>query len=118
VSPDIPWHVTAFHPDYKMMDPPPTTVDTLVRGAEIGYEAGLNYVYAGNQPGRVGEYEHTHCPNCHKRLIERYGYILLDYQITAQGTCPQCGAAIAGIWPEDPGRVRLDGPGFPRRVGW
>lgn len=118
VSVDIPWHVTAFHPDYKMMDPPRTTVDTLVRAAEIGYEAGLNYVYAGNLPGQVGEYEHTHCPNCRKQLVERYGYILLDYQITGDGKCPDCGTAIAGIWPDDPKKVRLDGPGFPRRVGW
>src|SRR5512144_135862 len=66
VSPDIPWHVTAFHPDYKMLEPPPTTVDTLVRAAEIGSEAGLRYVYAGNLPGRVGEWEHTYCPSCHE----------------------------------------------------
>ena len=76
VSPDIPWHVTAFHPDYKMTDPPPTSAKTLLRAAEIGQEAGLHYVYAGNIPGRVGEYESTLCPNCQTPLIERTGYVI------------------------------------------
>ena len=72
VSADIPWHVTAFHPDYKMTEPPPTSVDTIIRAAEIGQEAGLKYVYAGNIPGRTGEYENTFCSNCSTTLIERY----------------------------------------------
>lgn len=116
VSPDIPWHVTAFHPDYKMTDPSPTSAKTLIRAAEIGQEVGLNFVYAGNLPGRVGEYEHTSCPHCAARLIERYGYILRSYRITAQGTCPNCGAKIPGVWPEKPEQVRLGGFGMPRLV--
>ncbi len=64
VSPDIPWHVTAFHPDYKMNDRGATPVATLLRAAEIGTEAGLRYVYAGNLPGRVGPWENTRCPDC------------------------------------------------------
>jgi pyruvate formate lyase activating enzyme len=116
VSPDIPWHVTAFHPDYKMTDPPPTTVSTLLRAAEIGQEAGLNFVYAGNLPGRVGEYENTYCPKCRAILIERYGYIIRSYKITSAGKCPQCGTHVPGVWPEQPNAIRLDGPGFPRRV--
>ncbi|HSQ39353.1 MAG TPA: AmmeMemoRadiSam system radical SAM enzyme, partial [Anaerolineales bacterium] len=64
VSPDIPWHVTAFHKDYHMTSPDNTSPQTLVRAAEIGREAGLRYVYAGNLPGYVGEYESTHCPKC------------------------------------------------------
>jgi pyruvate formate lyase activating enzyme len=116
VSEDIPWHVTAFHPDYKMTDPPRTTVETLIRAAEIGQEAGLNYVYAGNLPGQVGDYEHTFCPTCGTRLIERYGYIILDYRLTAGGTCPECGTEIPGIWPDHPSKVRLGGPGFPRSL--
>lgn len=118
VSADIPWHVSAFHPDYKMLDPPRTTVDTIIRAAEIGLEAGLNYVYAGNLPGSVGEYEHTICPSCRTRLIERYGYIITDYRITPQGTCPECGKTIAGIWTEDVKSVRIGGSGFPRRIGF
>ncbi len=116
VSPDIPWHVTAFHPDYKMTDPPPTSVETLRRAAEIGQEAGLHFVYAGNLPGYVGEYEHTFCPQCHTLLIKRWGYILQEYHLTADGRCPKCGAKIAGVWPEDPNQVRLGGPGMPRVV--
>lgn len=99
ISPDIPWHVTAFHQDYKMTDPDNTDSQTLIRAAEIGYREGLHYVYAGNQPGQVGELEHTRCPNCQKTLIERFGYIVLDYQITPEGTCPACQHPIAGLWP-------------------
>jgi pyruvate formate lyase activating enzyme len=98
VSPDIPWHVTAFHPDYKKDDALPTPVKTLQRAAEIGQEAGLHYVYAGNIPGRVGSLEDTFCPNCNTRLIQRYGYSIGENRITAAGACPQCGAAIAGVW--------------------
>lgn len=116
VSRDIPWHVTAFHPDYKMTEPPPTSVKTLLRAAEIGQEAGLKYVYAGNLPGRVNEYEHTCCPNCQTRLIERYSYVIQDYRITAQGACPKCGAKIAGIWTDRPELVHLGGLGLPKVV--
>ncbi len=115
VSADIPWHVTAFHPDYKM-DAARTPADTLRRAAEIGQEAGLHYVYAGNLPGQVGTYEDTCCPSCGKRLVQRRGYVIQDYQITPGGTCPFCGAAIAGVWTDQPATVRLKGPGFPRRA--
>lgn len=116
VSPDIPWHVTAFHPDYKMTDSPPTSVKTLLRAAEIGQEAGLNFVYAGNIPGRVGEYENTRCPKCQTVLIERYAYVIESYKITPQGTCPKCGTRIPGVWSKQPERVRLRGVGMPRPV--
>lgn len=102
ISPDIPWHVTAFHKDYKMTEPDNTPVFTLLRAAEIGREAGLHYVYAGNIPGRVEEYESTACPHCTRMLVRRVGYTVLEYHITAQGTCPHCGASIAGLWPSDP----------------
>ncbi|MBN2548718.1 MAG: AmmeMemoRadiSam system radical SAM enzyme [Anaerolineales bacterium] len=116
VSADIPWHVTAFHPDYKLLDQPPTSIKTLIRAAEIGQEAGLHYVYAGNIPGRVGEYESTYCPNCHTPLVERYSYVIRAYHITAQGTCPKCGAAVPGVWSDKPGDVNLEGFGLPRLV--
>ncbi len=118
VSADIPWHVTAFHPDYKMTDPPPTPPRTLQQAAEIGQEAGLNYVYAGNLPGRVGSLENTYCPKCSTLLVERRGYVLLDYKITARGTCPQCGAPVPGMWTDNPESVQVGGFGFPRRVRW
>jgi pyruvate formate lyase activating enzyme len=97
VSPDIPWHVTAFHQDYKMTGPDNTSTETLIRAAEIGREAGLNYVYAGNLPGRVGSHEHTFCPNCKSMLIERYGFRILKNRMKS-GTCPACKTAIPGMW--------------------
>src|SRR5260221_796132 len=99
VSPDIPWHVTAFHPDYRMTDPPSTTVDTLIRAAEIGSEAGLRYVYAGNIPGRVGEWEHTYCPNCHEVVVRRHGFQVLENRLAAtHGLCPKCNTPVPGVW--------------------
>ncbi|HLE13146.1 MAG TPA: AmmeMemoRadiSam system radical SAM enzyme [Anaerolineales bacterium] len=118
VSPDIPWHVTAFHPDYKMTDPAPTSVNTLIKAAEIGQEAGLNFVYAGNLPGRTGEYEDTFCPSCKTPLIHRYGYVIQDYRVTERGTCPKCGAQIPGIWTDKPETVNLQGHGMPMVVPW
>jgi len=97
VSPDIPWHVTAFHQDYKMTDPDPTPVKTLLRAAAIGYNAGLHYVYAGNIPGAVGKYENTYCPGCHDLLIERIGFHVKS-NLLADGKCPGCKSIIPGVW--------------------
>jgi pyruvate formate lyase activating enzyme len=99
VSADIPWHVTAFHSDYKMSDTDNTPARTLLRAAEIGQEAGLHYVYAGNLPGHVDQFETTFCPKCNTALVKRTGYFVHALNITSQGTCPQCGTAIAGVWP-------------------
>jgi pyruvate formate lyase activating enzyme len=112
VSPDIPWHVTAFHKDYKMTDPDDTPAVTLMRAAEIGREEGLRFVYAGNLPGHVGGLEDTRCPGCAATLVARSGYRVLDYRITRRGTCPQCDADIPGVW--HGGAVHLArGPGKP-----
>ncbi len=100
VSPDIPWHVTAFHPDYKMIEPPPTNARQLIRAAELGAEEGLRFVYAGNLPGRVGPWENTYCPKCREMLIDRYGFLVRQYKITLEGRCPSCQTKIPGIWPE------------------
>src|SRR6266478_3781056 len=97
VSPEIPWHVTAFHQDYKMTAPDNTSIETLIRAAETGYGAGLNYVYAANLRGRVGKYENTFCPKCKTALIERYGFRVLKNRIRAGG-CPECGTRISGRW--------------------
>jgi pyruvate formate lyase activating enzyme len=106
VSADIPWHVTGFHKDYKMTDPPDTESRELIRAAEIGAEEGLRFVYAGNRPGQVGDWENTRCPGCHATLIERYGYLVRDYQVSAEGGCPHCGTRIPGVWPAGAGEVR------------
>lgn len=116
ISPDIPWHVTAYHPDYKMFDHPPTPARTLIRAAEIGQEAGLNYVYAGNLTGKVSEYENTYCPQCRSLLVERYGYTIKSYSISTDGSCEKCGTPIAGIWSDDPQSVQRGGYGLPRWV--
>jgi pyruvate formate lyase activating enzyme len=97
VSPDIPWHVTAFHQDYKMTDPDPTPVRTLLRTAAIGYEAGLHFVYAGNLPGLTGRYEHTYCPSCGELLIDRHGFQVRQNNLD-NGRCPKCRTAIPGVW--------------------
>lgn len=98
VSPDIPWHVTAFHQDYKMMSPGDTTPAMLMRAAGIGRREGLRFVYAGNLPGAVGDLEHTDCPGCGHRLIEREGFLIRRYRITPDGRCPSCSLSIPGRW--------------------
>ena len=98
VSPEIPWHVTAFHKDYKMTDPENTSAETLVKAAEIGKKAGLRYVYAGNLPGRVGDLGNTRCHSCQELLIERDGNLIMNYHLTAKGCCPTCGTNIPGRW--------------------
>ncbi|HNQ94051.1 MAG TPA: AmmeMemoRadiSam system radical SAM enzyme [Anaerolineales bacterium] len=116
VSKDIPWHVTAFHKDYKMTDPDNTDAKTLIRAAEIGREAGLRFVYAGNLPGQVGEYEDTFCPGCNFKLVKRRGYIIQEYHITGEGKCHQCDAKVPGLWHKNPSQVALNGLGVPLPV--
>jgi pyruvate formate lyase activating enzyme len=98
ISPDIPWHVTAFHQDYRMTENANTTAEQLVHACEIGRAAGLRYVYAGNLPGKVGRWENTYCASCDELLVERYGYIIRRAKVTAAGTCPACDARIPGMW--------------------
>jgi pyruvate formate lyase activating enzyme len=98
VSPDIPWHVTAFHPDYRMEDRGATTPQMLVAAAEIGRRAGLRYVYAGNVAGRVGRLEDTVCPACDTTLVERRAYRIGTCRVTGGGCCSACGAPIPGRW--------------------
>ena len=98
VSPDIPWHVTAFHPNYRMDDRHSTSVRTLLRAAEIGVAEGLHFVYAGNLPGAVASWENTHCPGCRAMLVERMGFRIGRNRITAEGRCPDCERTIPGVW--------------------
>jgi pyruvate formate lyase activating enzyme len=121
VSVDIPWHVTAFHPDYRMAQLANTTPAALIRAAEIGREAGLRFVYAGNAPGRVGQWENTTCPGCGATLIERTGFHVRSCRVTAAGACPDCGRAIPGVWLNTPTQTHSNDSGdsrarFPRPV--
>jgi pyruvate formate lyase activating enzyme len=100
ISPDIPWHITAFHGDYKMQNDVTrdTNSEDLLRAVEIGRQSGLRYIYAGNLPGMVGEWEATRCPKCNETLVERYGYLIKDYRLTPDGHCPNCATPIPGRW--------------------
>ncbi|MFQ5425008.1 MAG: AmmeMemoRadiSam system radical SAM enzyme [Phycisphaerae bacterium] len=100
VSRDLPWHITAFHPDYKMQDARRTPASTLLRAFDIGRAAGLRYIYPGNLPGCVRDHENTHCPNCHETVIRRSGFYVEQNRMTTAGRCPACDAAIAGVWEE------------------
>jgi|FaiFalFF_MnMetaG_3_1042247.scaffolds.fasta_scaffold00217_8 pyruvate formate lyase activating enzyme len=105
LSPDIPWHITAFHPDYKMQEPEATTARQLLWACAIAKEEGLRFVYAGNRPGQVDPFEHTFCPGCGALLIARWGFAVLRYALTERGECPRCGRPIPGIWRRGDGEV-------------
>jgi pyruvate formate lyase activating enzyme len=98
VSPDIPWHVTAYHRDYKMTEPRDTGASDLMRALEIGHRSGLRFVYAGNLPGQLKVGENTLCTRCGQLLVERRGYRVITYAITVDGRCPQCSLKIPGRW--------------------
>lgn len=97
ISSDIPWHVTAFHADYKMMEVSSTSVQTLLKAVDIGFRAGLHYVYAGNIPGALRKYENTYCHSCKELLVERLGFRILNNYLKA-GSCPKCNRAVPGVW--------------------
>ena len=94
LGPGTPWHVSRFHPDYKMFDRGPTPPETLHRAWELGREAGLHYVYVGNMPG--ARLEDTHCPSCGKAVVERHGFRVTANHVR-EGKCPSCGAIIDGV---------------------
>jgi pyruvate formate lyase activating enzyme len=117
VSPDLPWHVTAFHKDYKMLDPGDTPPETLIRAAEIGRHAGLRYVYAGNLPGQVGDREDSYCAVCGELLIRRHGYRILEYKVNRDGCCPACLSPLPGRWAKSFQRQIIDRPVLPVLAG-
>ncbi len=90
----MPWHISAFHPAYKLNNIPPTPIETIARAREIGLEEGLRYVYTGNVPGQEGE--STFCYNCKRLLIERYGFTVRK-NLVADSRCPHCGTVIDGV---------------------
>lgn len=100
ISPDIPWHITAFHPSYKMTDKPSTDEAIIRKAFNIAKEKGLKYVYAGNI--QSSDMENTYCHCCGELLIERNCYFIKSFNIKPDcekaGKCPKCGSSIAGIW--------------------
>jgi pyruvate formate lyase activating enzyme len=95
LGPETPWHISRFHPTYKLTDRSSTPVKTLNMAREIGLQAGLKYVYTGNVPGDAGE--NTFCHSCGQMVIERWGFQVGNIQIQ-NGLCTQCGADIDGVW--------------------
>lgn len=94
VDKNIPWHISRFHPDYEMTDSYPTPLETLEKAAVIGKKAGLNYIYLGNIPGHA--LESTYCPQCGKKVIERFGYSTKSF--LEKNLCPHCDFEIPGIF--------------------
>lgn len=107
VSPDIPWHVTAFHPDYQMTNRPATTPQQLERAYDAGKDAGLRFVYCGNLPGKTGNRENTYCPSCSALLVERHGFYVRQNRVRG-GCCPDCSVYIPGVWDKIPPPHRAD----------
>lgn len=101
LGPDVPMHFTAFHPDYKMLDKPPTPPATLKRAREIALRNGVRYAYTGNVHDERGG--STYCHQCGTRLIGRDWYVLRTWQLTADGRCQRCGARCAGVFEPRPG---------------
>lgn len=93
LGPDTPWHVSRFHPTYKMTDRPSTPAETLLRAKAIGKEAGLHYIYVGN----LMQEESTECHSCGFELMKRMGFACLECHVNKEGCCPECGTPIAGI---------------------
>jgi pyruvate formate lyase activating enzyme len=109
---NIPWHVTAFHEDYRMTGNGNTTASTLLRAHQIGRRAGLRFVYPGNIPGAVGDLESTHCPQCDAVVIGRRGFRVTSYRIV-DGKCSGCATPIPGLWD---GQAVVGRSGVPRPV--
>jgi len=114
VSIDVPWHVTAFRPDYKMNEPQRTPAETLIRAYDIGKEAGLRHVYPGNLAGGVGKRECTFCPTCERLLIRRRGFVVEENRMK-NGACPFCNESIPGVWEDNPPNT-TNGAGIPLRI--
>jgi len=95
LGPEVPWHISAFYPTYKMIDLPRTSASSLHRAREIGMKAGLRYVYCGNIPGEEGE--DTLCPHCGKTVVERTGFRVMKNKIV-KGECGYCHSKIDGVW--------------------
>jgi pyruvate formate lyase activating enzyme len=102
LGPDVPMHFTAFHPDYKMMNVPPTPVESLKRARQIAIKNGVRYAYTGNVHDEEGE--STYCHHCNRMLIERDVYVIGEWNLSASGCCKFCGAACAGVFESRPGK--------------
>jgi pyruvate formate lyase activating enzyme len=113
LGPDVPVHFSAFHPDFRMLDVPPTPASTLTRARGIARRNGVRYAYTGNVHDREGGT--TYCRGCGRVVIERDWYVLRDWQLSPDGRCRDCGTVCAGVFddsPDDWGAKRM-----PVRIG-
>ncbi|MGV8078595.1 MAG: AmmeMemoRadiSam system radical SAM enzyme [Syntrophales bacterium] len=94
LGPETPWHISRFHPRYRLTTSPPTPLPTIQRAVQIGREAGLKYVYSGNVPGDEGE--NTTCASCGEMLVRRWGFTVAENRLQS-GSCPRCGTRMDGI---------------------
>jgi pyruvate formate lyase activating enzyme len=94
-GPDVPVHFSRFHPDYQLLNLPPTPVETLEAARQMALDAGLHYVYLGNVPGHEGS--HTYCPHCSQMIIQRAGMATTAMHMV-DGQCGYCHTPIAGVW--------------------
>lgn len=97
IDPDVPWHLNAFQPRYKMTDRPPMSAELLLSAAGTAYARGLRFVYVGNVSGTFSELEHTRCPSCHRVVVERNNYATTDVMLE-NGACPGCKRVLPGLW--------------------
>jgi pyruvate formate lyase activating enzyme len=95
IGPDVPVHFTRFHPDYQLMNLPPTPVATLEKVRDMAMESGIHYAFVGNVPGHPGN--NTYCPSCHKAVIKRSNFFVVENNMK-NGKCGFCGTPIAGVW--------------------
>jgi pyruvate formate lyase activating enzyme len=95
LGPDVPLHFSRFHPDYQLLNLPPTPVETLAAARQMAIDAGLHYVYVGNVPGHEGN--HTYCPHCGQIIVQRAGMATTTIEII-NGECGYCHTPIAGVW--------------------
>lgn len=101
LGPDVPWHFSAFHPEWKMMDKPVTPLTTLIKARDIALKHGVHYAYTGNV--HYGAGDSTYCPHCHKQVIGRDWYEMTDWQLSDNGCCLHCGGIVAGVFAGPPG---------------
>ncbi len=102
LGPDVPMHFSAFHPDWRMRDVPPTPAATLTRARRIAMDHGVRYAYTGNVRDEAGQ--STYCHQCGARIIGRDGYEITAWHLDASGACEHCGTACAGVFDPAPGR--------------
>lgn len=98
LGPDVPWHFSRFAPEFMLKNLPPTPNTVLEKARKMAMQAGMKFVYTGNNPGQEGN--HTYCPGCGKKVVERLGFKVMRSHLS-RGKCPDCGYQMPGVWLDD-----------------